>query len=242
MAGATMSGCIVIDDGMACGATSGGAAGGAIQGGGDVACCGGGATSAADGCVDSAVAEQSINWAYIGEKQGSYEKVEQYQFVGDGRGDFMIEEDTTFYGCRVRPCCLLVLIAMAIALLVGILVFYTQQPTSITTQTTVAAELTTLPVTSITVITTASIPYDCDEDYHDCYVCLRIRWSFTKRRYCCAHTGRGCPTTTTEISFDCNAGFTNWALEWSPEKQAWCCARTRRGCPTTPCPPGQAPR
>merc|ERR1719486_1662891 len=42
---------------------------------------------------------------------------------------------------------------------------------------------------------TTSLPYDCNAGYHDCYHCLLKQWSVGKLAWCCAHAGRGCPTT-----------------------------------------------
>jgi len=89
-----------------------------------------------------------------------------------------------------------------------------------------------------------SLPYDCDAGlYH-----WARGWSEGKKRWCCDHAGRGCPTTTTLCPtyttttpvptlsiapFNCEEGWPDLAASWALEKQEWCCKHYRHGCPTT---------
>lgn len=96
---------------------------------------------------------------------------------------------------------------------------------------------------------TTSLPFDCNVDFTECYVCLLHRWSAGKRGWCCAHARRGCPTmpppqppaapSTSSLPFDCAAGFANWQRGWSLAKKRWCCQHQRKGCaPQPPAPSG----
>lgn len=37
--------------------------------------------------------------------------------------------------------------------------------------------------------------------------------------------------TATSMAFDCNAGFSNWAVGWSEAKKGYCCSTVKKGCP-----------
>jgi len=58
-------------------------------------------------------------------------------------------------------------------------------------------------------------------------------WSDLKKQYCCKHEGKGCPTTTTECSWDCKEGFHNWKAGWSDAKKQYCCKHEGKGCEIT---------
>merc|ERR1719491_1723697 len=60
-------------------------------------------------------------------------------------------------------------------------------------------------------------------------------WTEEKKHWCCDHTGRGCPETTTHNPFDCKAGFDNWERGWSVEKKLWCCNKAGRACEPFDC-------
>jgi len=84
---------------------------------------------------------KAVQWKFVGQGCGTYEKTQQYSFVGQG-GSYVQEEVVTYYGWKVRPC-FLGLLALAVLLVVAVL-FWPQQPT---TTTTIAPPITTLPTT-----------------------------------------------------------------------------------------------
>merc|ERR1712107_733295 len=45
--------------------------------------------------------------------------------------------------------------------------------------------------------------------------------------------GSSFTATTSPEPYDCDAGFSNWALGWSASKKAYCCNTYSKGCPTT---------
>jgi len=38
--------------------------------------------------------------------------------------------------------------------------------------------------------------YDCNAGYHNCYHCLKLQWSPSKRQYCCKNENKGCKWNT----------------------------------------------
>merc|ERR550534_2124738 len=83
------------------------------SGASDTGCCVGGPEAACGG-VGSACFEGAGNmvsttdWTYVGEGRGDYNKA-GYNYVGEGAGSFTKETVSIPYGCRLRPCCLLLL-------------------------------------------------------------------------------------------------------------------------------------
>lgn len=65
---------------------------------------------------------------------------------------------------------------------------------------------------------------DCTGDY-DAWA---AKWSDSKKKWCCTHEKRGCPSL-----YDCDAGFSNWAKGWTTEKKAWCCYFKGKACGQT---------
>lgn len=65
----------------------------------------------------------------------------------------------------------------------------------------------------------------------DCLKGTASRWPAQKSVWCCLHENRGCPMQgASEVhKFDCDDGFSNWAVGWSTAKQEWCCVHHGRG-------------
>merc|ERR1712151_301525 len=74
-------------------------------------------------------------------------------------------------------------------------------------------------------VPSASHNYDCKAELDH----WQRRWSLNKKRFCCQHSGEGCPSHTTSLPYDCNDGFSTWEKAWSSEKKAWCCHSRDRG-------------
>lgn len=78
----------------------------------DTACCVGGPDAACGG-VGSACCEGTGNmvtttdWTYVGDGRGEFSMVPSYNYVGQGAGAYSKEVIVTPYGCRLRPCCLI---------------------------------------------------------------------------------------------------------------------------------------
>mmetsp|Transcript_4613 Transcript_4613/g.13104 ORF Transcript_4613/g.13104 Transcript_4613/m.13104 type:complete len:531 (+) Transcript_4613:44-1636(+) len=64
-------------------------------------------------------------------------------------------------------------------------------------------------------------------------------WSADKKRWCCAHEERGCPSNAVKTDF-CLAAFED-PSDWPPEKRSYCCGVAKVGCgPETTTPPEAA--
>merc|ERR1719219_2198638 len=70
----------------------------------------------------------STNWAYVGEGRGDSVRKEEYQFVGQGAGPYSREVVVTPYGCKLRPCCILLSLLLAIPL--ALVLFYMRSPSA----------------------------------------------------------------------------------------------------------------
>lgn len=150
------------------------------------------------------------SWSYVGNGYGSYERVQQLQYVGAG-GDYDKERVVTYSGWRCRTCCICSLI---IALLAGLgILLYILLPRG-----TYGQEERTVQITS-------SLPFDCSAGFWN----WERAWSMEKKHWCCDHQDKGC-STTTSLPFDCAAGLSNWQDGWSSAKKDWCCAHTNKGC------------
>jgi len=66
-------------------------------------------------CFEAEGAVSSVNWQYVGVGKGNFEKQQQYSYVGDGQGSYEQEEIVTYYGWKIRPCCVGVILCSLIA-------------------------------------------------------------------------------------------------------------------------------
>merc|ERR1719464_465331 len=79
--------------------------GASCVGGPGVAC--GGAGSA---CCDPAGAMvTNTGWSFVGAGHGDFAAAPSYNYVGQGAGAYVKEVNTTFYGWKLRPCCIALL-------------------------------------------------------------------------------------------------------------------------------------
>jgi len=95
----------------------------------DTGCCVGGPETQCGG-VGSACLESSGNmvtttdWSYVGQGRGGYSISPSYNYVGEGAGAYTKDVIVTPYGCRIKPCCLLLALLALLPLL-----YYLLQPT-----------------------------------------------------------------------------------------------------------------
>merc|ERR1719324_1144359 len=67
-------------------------------------------------CFEPEGMNRSPDWAYVGEGRGGYEQMQTYHYVGEGCGTFEKREDiTTYYGWRMRGCCIFITVLLALA-------------------------------------------------------------------------------------------------------------------------------
>ena len=88
----------------------------------DTGCCVGGPETQCGG-VGSACLESSgtmlatSDWSYVGEGRGGYAVTPSYAYVGEGAGSYSKDVIVTPYGCRIKPCCLLLALLALLPLL-----------------------------------------------------------------------------------------------------------------------------
>jgi len=81
----------------------------------DTACCVGGPENTCGG-VGSVCFEGSGNmvattdYCYVGDGRGEYSAVPNYSYVGEGAGSYAKDVIVTPYGCRLKPCCIVILL------------------------------------------------------------------------------------------------------------------------------------
>jgi len=89
-------------------------------------------------------------------------------------------------------------------------------------------------------LSSTSPTFDCETGFAK----WKVFWTEAQQRFCCLHSGRGCPEETrskwhddtspslsTKHVFDCNMDFDRWMQLWSPAKKLYCCANKQRACP-----------
>jgi len=92
------------------------------SGAADTSCCVGGPETACGGigsaCFEGAgTAITTTDWSYVGEGRGDHAQSPPYTYVGQGAGAFSKETVMTPYGCRMKPCCLIILPLLLLPLL-----------------------------------------------------------------------------------------------------------------------------
>merc|ERR1711933_13126 len=75
------------------------------------------------------------DWTYVGEGRGDHTPPSGYNYVGEGAGSYSKETIAMPYGCRLRPCCLILLPLLLLACLLPYLLNYfnTTPPTPMPT-------------------------------------------------------------------------------------------------------------
>merc|ERR1719330_754037 len=81
---------------------------------GSGACCVGGPGVACGGagsafCEPAGAITTSTGWAFVGAGHGDFAAAPSYSYVGQGAGAYVKDVTTTFYGWKLRPCCLALL-------------------------------------------------------------------------------------------------------------------------------------
>lgn len=205
----------------------------------------------------------SASWAFVGQGRGGYEKMAAYNYVGAGRGSYERETTTSFYGWRIRKCCLCVLAVVPVCFLGGLFLTMRSDEGSTTTTTTAIAmasllNLSTTPPPELpktTTTTTSPKPYDCDEGEPTDWSPGQLRWCCDKEEIGCEATtpppppeeqtvdgvalGGGAPAGDQQpgdatAEFECKEGED--FLKWTVPHRVFCCVNHRMGCPTTPPP------
>jgi len=223
-------------------------------------CFGGGSCVDCVGADDDGEAPGEVAWSYVGPGRGYYEKVQGFNYVGEGGGEWVKEDVPAPVGRQLRPqCrCLLALVAISIGGGLGYLLWpyirnasWLALPVSHSPEACAKAD----PTMSIEMKHVCCTQYhlqcllhDCDDGFTD----WRREWSVSKKAWCCQHTLRGCPPPGLQAppggrneshmpqpeqfdtDFDCNVGYENFRSGWSIAKKAWCCHTFGKACPPAP--------
>merc|ERR1719331_168371 len=108
------------------------------SGASDTGCCVGGPETSCGGvgtaCFEGAGTMVSTgDWTYVGPGRGDYSPPSGYNYAGEGAGSFTKETIAVPYGCRLRPCCLILLPLLLLPFLLPYLLnlFSTPPPTPV---------------------------------------------------------------------------------------------------------------
>jgi len=180
-------------------------------------------------CWEPEAGPSRTHWKFVGEGQGAYEKLPQYNFVGKGNGTYQqasVREqiptscppEMTGYAQKVVP--------FAIGLGVVLVIFF--GGSLLATHSQASSEAVTSSSSNSVVNSGSGIVAGAGLD---CQGESDATWSAEQRQRCCEELGVGCETTTEP--FDCMAGYHIWEQAWSAGHKAWCCDHYRRGCEVT---------
>lgn len=108
------------------------------SGASDTGCCVGGPETACGGvgtaCFEGAGTMVSTgDFTYVGEGHGNYSPPSGYNYVGEGAGSFTKETIAVPYGCRLRPCCLILIPLLLLPFLLPYLINLFNTPAPVPT-------------------------------------------------------------------------------------------------------------
>lgn len=171
-------------------------------------------------CFEKDGASKSVNWAFVGEGRGGYEKVQTFTYVGDRAGSFDKEQVITYSGWRCRWCCIIWLLLLILGVGGFLLYFFLVPTSSIKSKPSID-----IPVRSNFTVT--SLLFDCDAGYWN----WEKGWSVEKQHWCCDRYEKACPDEKPTAPYNCNEAFMNWETAWPIAKRHYCCETEGRGCP-----------
>eukprot|EP00405_Crypthecodinium_cohnii_P014743 CAMPEP_0206460006 /NCGR_PEP_ID=MMETSP0324_2-20121206/24509_1 /ASSEMBLY_ACC=CAM_ASM_000836 /TAXON_ID=2866 /ORGANISM="Crypthecodinium cohnii, Strain Seligo" /LENGTH=305 /DNA_ID=CAMNT_0053931655 /DNA_START=90 /DNA_END=1004 /DNA_ORIENTATION=+ len=194
---------------------------------------------ACDGmCFEPAYQETQTTWKYVGEGKGTYEQIQDYNFVGSNQGEFRKQE---------KPW----LVAMQ-KLCEGRWAYFLGGAALLILLWAIVAEIRNLFAGNATTGkcsgNVSSWTQDqrrqcCQEEQIGCpsqpepfdcmsgYFAWQKTWSPGQQLWCCDHYQRGCAVTTTPVPYDCEDGYPYDVPQWETSKKAWCCEHERVACP-----------
>jgi len=140
-------------------------------------------------CCEAEGAVQNTNWQYVGDGRGAYSTVPQYGFVGEGHGSFEREVVTTYYGWKLRKCCIGILVLALIPLVLYLMLLMANPATIYPVFTGIdkywkVGGGTPAP-TPVPTFPKTSEPYNCFQGG---------LWTIARKDWCCKNHGRGCTT------------------------------------------------
>lgn len=170
---------------------------------------------------------------FVGNGQGGYERLREFNHVGKGGGDFVKSDVVQVTGWRLKIGPVLIL---GILCILAVWCITKITPTDAAKESnavvgqerhatihTVAHNAQLLP--SAGVAAAKPLRYDCLDGLEH----AQDSWPQEKRSWCCRHEHRGCVVPL----FDCSVTAQEPEESWSQPKTAWCCKHRLTGCPTT---------
>jgi len=140
-------------------------------------------------CCEAADAQKSVNWTYVGEGRGQFDRGTTINFVGNGLGNYEKEKKVEHYGQKVRP------VFYGVGALIGVmgLIYFVNELSAyylsgdLDTTTLAPPGLMPVPVvtgmTGVTDVATAA--FNCHAPG---------QWSLLQAQWCCQNQHVGCPT------------------------------------------------
>ncbi|CAK8999025.1 Sodium-coupled neutral amino acid transporter 2 [Durusdinium trenchii] len=203
-------------------------------------------------CFEPVGESTEAKWLYQ-PGQGSYRKVNSYQHVGVGKGDFIKEDG--FYGGEWVP------VGKGSGSFIRIQTYqhvgeglgdYDKE--EITSYSAWRLRPSCVVLFSLILLGLVALlafmsfgsgsawdtlksnvglqSYDCSAEFEQ----WRNAWSEGKRQWCCRTANRGCAAThsfgdrSSQDLYDCNSNVQTWREAWTPGQKLWCCSVYHRGC------------
>jgi len=168
--------------------------------------------------------------AFVGPSRGEYVEELTYKYVGNGKGDFELEQDQSRRASSGGPKKRFVVGGvMSAMVLVGLcrLAFPRiggDASTPSSKSISAGKQLRVRPDIGQPKVIGGPVPpeFACNE-------AEIASWNVDEKRYCCRALGQGCPTTPPPPAFDCQIGAFSWA-DWLPAKKAFCCQGAHNPC------------
>jgi len=194
-------------------------------------------------CFEPAGQVKQVNWKYVGEGKGGYNKVQSYNYVGAG-GSYNQQQVSKNYGNTARNVCKGSLVLGVVGMMVY---YYFTAPHEHSHSNTASAAATESGTTTQPASSGTPELFNC----HNMELMIPA-----KEQYCCQTHQLFCRPGQVTVKtpqgqfqqavalrgsatgpfgaqpFECSIGFNSWQIGWSAEKKAWCCTNAGRACPS----------
>lgn len=191
-----------------------------------------------------------FGWAWVGDGNGAYEQIDQFDYVGDGVGAYEPEVTTVVTSWRVRRLWIWVGAALTITGIAALVVIPGAPRQSVVNVPT--------DVRSTRMDIEAAASPGLQTNY-ECGPVGVDQWQRPQRDWCCQEFGKcfpeavdpAMPPSATAVAMplplsdiDCNSGLRHWDSGWSDAKKEWCCHHHGQGCvpSAAPADPPMPPR